>query len=156
MSAGIELITNSNQKTIVEQLETNPIVNKIKKTTQNQIIIIVEKGKTSMLWMQCVKMISLFKSFIESERTGNFHLHLSTIIEMIPFFHACGHFNYAKSAHLYVQDNLELETKMNLPKEFKQYVNNGYFTIRCTNKFFRGTSPDMVFEQTMMRNFHGI
>ena len=43
-----------------------------------------------------VVMVSLLKLFILSTRTGDLSLQLQTIEEMIPIFHAAGHFAYAK------------------------------------------------------------
>lgn len=60
-------------------------------------------GPTAKLWTQYFKMVTLVKHFIEAERSGNWDLHLDTIQRMLPFFHASGHFLYAKSAHLYLQ-----------------------------------------------------
>jgi len=54
-------------------------------------------------------MISIAKEFIRSERIANWAAHLSSIKKMLPYFHASGHFLYAKSAHLYLQDMLHLK-----------------------------------------------
>lgn len=40
---------------------------------------------------------------------GDWESHLDCIELIIPFFHAAGHFNYAKSARLYLQDMRKLE-----------------------------------------------
>lgn len=50
----------------------------------------------------------------------------------MPFFHASGHFLYAKSCHLYLQDMYELEEKMN-PLIYNIFTKQGFFTIRRTN-----------------------
>lgn len=39
-----------------------------------------------------------------SEKTGNLEMQLYPIKQMLLFFHVCGRNNYAKSAHIYVQD----------------------------------------------------
>lgn len=53
-------------------------------------------------------MVSIAKEFIRAERMGDWKAHLKSIREMLPYFHASGHFPYAKSAHLYLQDMLQL------------------------------------------------
>ena len=70
---------------------------------------------------------------------------------MLPYFHASGHFLYAKSAHLYLQDMLDLEDFIT-PKEYDDYVQRGYFTIRRSEKFWSGIWSDMTIEQTLMRS----
>lgn len=54
---------------------------------------------------------------------------------MLPYFHASGHFNYAKAVHMYLQDKTDLDKKMT-EDEFRRFTTNGYFTIRRTNKFW--------------------
>lgn len=95
-------------------------------------------------------MITLVKQFIEAERMGNWQLHLDTIQKMLPYCHASGHFFYANSAQLYLQDMLRLEEKMTTD-EYEKFTTKGYFTIRRSDKFWSGISSDMTIEQTLMR-----
>jgi hypothetical protein len=57
-------------------------------------------SRTTKLWINLLKCIDLIMMFVYAERSGNWDLHLSTTIEMLPYFHAAGHLPYAKSAHL--------------------------------------------------------
>ena len=95
-------------------------------------------------------MVTLLKEFIETERSGNWQLHLKCVQQMLPFFHASGHFLYAKSCHLYLQDMLNLKSKMD-PTDYEKFVTYGYFTIRRSEKFWSGIWSDMSIEQTLMR-----
>lgn len=52
---------------------------------------------------------------------GDWELQLKCIELMILFFHAAGHFNYAKSVRLYVQDMRELEEIMD-PVEYEKFT----------------------------------
>lgn len=79
-------------------------------------------------------MILLIKDFIRAEQSGNWDLHLKCIENMILFFHASGHFLYAKSAHLYIQDMRKLKEEMD-EYEYDQFTSEGFFTIRRTHKF---------------------
>ena len=63
-----------------------------------------DNGPTAKLWVQYFNMTTLVKRFIEAERIDNWELHLNTLQQMLPYFHASGHSLYAKSAHLYLQD----------------------------------------------------
>jgi hypothetical protein len=69
--------------------------------------------------------------------------------EMLPYFHASGHFPHAKSAHLYLQDMLQLQNCMN--PSFYQKFTEGFFTVSRSDKLNCGTSTDMVIEQSMMK-----
>ncbi|KMQ84207.1 hypothetical protein RF55_18201 [Lasius niger] len=86
---------------------------------------------------------------------GNWKFHLDTIQKMLPYFHASGHFFYAKSCHLYLQDMLSLEEKMD-PLEYETFTKKGYFTIRRSDKFWSGIWSDMTIEQTLMRTMKSI
>jgi hypothetical protein len=62
---------------------------------------------------------------------GDWKLNLETVSKMHPFFHSAGHFFYAKSVWLYLQDMAALEQSMN-PTEFSRFIKGG-FTIRRSN-----------------------
>lgn len=84
--------------------------------------------------------------FIRAERSGDWNLHLVTIRKLIPFFHAAGHLNYAKSAQIYLQQMEDLHLKLP-PQEFQKFAQEGYFTIRRSDKFWAGIWTDMTIEQ---------
>ncbi|CAG9817879.1 unnamed protein product [Phaedon cochleariae] len=111
---------------------------------------IAGRGPTAKLWTQYFYMVTIMKQFIEAERMGNWLLHLDTIKKMLPYFHSAGHFQYAKSAHLYLQEMLTLEEQMD-PTEFKKFTTEGFFTIRRSDKFWCGVWSDMTIEQTLMK-----
>ena len=77
-------------------------------------------------------------------------LHLESVREMIPFFHAAGHLAYAKSAHLYLQQMSVLEKRMPA-SEYEYFTKKGGFTIRRTHKMWAGIWSDMTIEQVLMR-----
>lgn len=81
---------------------------------------------------------------------GDWESQLKCIELMIPFFHAAGHFNYAKSARLNVQDMHGLKEKMD-PDEYNKFTKKAYFTSRRSNSFFSGIFSDQTIEQTLMR-----
>lgn len=117
------------------------------KTAMDQL---EQRSPTSKLWIQYYKMTTLMKQFIQAERMGDWELHLETIKSMLPFFHSAGHFLYAKSARLYVQDMDGLRQKMD-PMEFNLFT-EGYFTIRRSHKFWSGLWTDLTIEQVLMRS----
>lgn len=108
-------------------------------------------GPTAKLWVLYFRMVTLAKQFIQAERTGDWNLHVATVQKMLPFFHAAGHFFYAKCAHLYLQDMLELERKMD-PLDYERFTKKGFFTIRRTKKFCSGIWSDMTIEQVLMKS----
>ncbi|KYN08445.1 hypothetical protein ALC62_00577 [Cyphomyrmex costatus] len=134
--------------------DENSAVKSVAKKFKDALILLENNGPTAKLWVQYCRMVTLLKQFIEAERSGNWALHLKTIQKMLPFFHASGHYLYAKSAHLYLQDMLTLRDKM--PADEYQRFTEGCFTIRRSDKFWSGIMTDQTIEQTLMRPFKTI
>lgn len=116
-----------------------------------QLQTLKDKGSTSKLWIEYFIMITLIKNFIAAERSGDWDLHLKSVERMIPYFHATGHFLYAKCAHMYLQDMRTLKESMD-ELEFERFTSEGFFTIRRTDKFWSGIWADMTIEQVLMRS----
>jgi len=117
-----------------------------------QITDLKKRGPTAQLWVQYLQMVNLVKQFILSERMGKWELHLETVWKMLPYFHASGHFAYAKCAHLYLQDMTKLKTVMPMD-EYNKFATEGFFTVRrLPTKFWSGTWTDMLIEQFLMKN----
>ena len=78
-----------------------------------------------------------------------FGKHLKTMkVVCLPIFAAAGHFNYLKSAYLYLQDMTTFETTN--PAVVSQF-RKGLHVIRRTDKYWAGLGCDLVIEQTLMR-----
>ena len=88
--------------------------------------------------------------FIHTKRTVNWWLHVHSVKQMLPYFHAAGHLAYAKSAHLYIQQMMELQHIMPW-KEYKQFTQEGYFAIQHSDKFCGGVFSDQTIEQFLLR-----
>ena len=109
----------------------------------------INKGGTSRLWLMYLDMVDILCNFIKGERTGDFQLHLTSCVCMLPFLAAAGHFNYVKSVMLYLQKMEDLKTtNSNLYQRF----NEGYHVIRRTDRDWAGLSVDLVIEQELMKN----
>jgi hypothetical protein len=62
---------------------------------------------------------------------------------MLARFHSVGHYFFTKSAHLYLQDMMALERRMD-PTEFKIFIEQN-FTIRRSDQFWPGlTISDLI------------
>ena len=109
----------------------------------------MQGNSTALLWLQYMSMNDLMKKFFLAERLGDWKLHLQCLQEMLPYFAACGHNNYAKSVWLYLQQMSTLE-KDN-PTVYRDFI-NGYHVIRRSERVWSGLSPDLVIEQTLMRS----
>ena len=106
-------------------------------------------SKTSLLWLQYMHAIEMLLRFLKAERSRNWMLHLQTFRKMIPFFAASGHHLYAKSSYMYLKTMSELP---NTHSNVQQMFQNGFHTIRRSDKFWAGLSRDLVIEQTLMQS----
>lgn len=114
--------------------------------------LLEKKSPTAKLWIQYFKSVTIALQFIEAERQGDWNLHLQCVKDMLPLFYASGHFAYAKSARIYLQDMANLELTMD-PIEFERYSKDGYFTIRRSDKAYSGIWSDVTIKQTLNRFF---
>lgn len=58
---------------------------------------IAKQSKTAKLWVDVfIKPVLLMMNFIRAEREGDWLLHLATFRDMIPYYFAAGHMNYAR------------------------------------------------------------
>jgi len=88
-----------------------------------------KNGATSNLWVQYFHMVCLMKEFIMAERMGNWNLYIQCIQKMLPFFHASGHFPYAKKAcQLYLNDMANLKNKMT-KNEYLKFIDQSNYGV---------------------------
>ena len=118
-----------------------------------QVIDSLKVARTSRLWIQYMEMIDILRKSLKAERTGDWKLHLASVCEMLPYVAAAGHNLYAKSAYLYLQLMLELQTMF--PDIYEKFI-AGFHVIRRSNRYWAGLSSDLVIEQVLMKNRRGL
>ncbi|KAK3916607.1 CaM kinase-like vesicle-associated protein [Frankliniella fusca] len=109
-----------------------------------------ELSRTGKLWVQYIRMVELIRLLVRAERVGDWSLHLYTVKQMLPYFHAASHLNYAKSAHLYLQLMDAVESSLPLT-ERERLFDKGFFSIRKTNRLWAGNFSDQTIEMDLMR-----
>ncbi|KAE8739103.1 hypothetical protein FOCC_FOCC015395 [Frankliniella occidentalis] len=107
-------------------------------------------GRQGKLWVQYFRMVSLLLLFLRAARSADRHLHMYTIREMLPYFVASGHINYARSSLLSLHLMSDSERPMR-PLEYHKFVQHEYFVGLRSNKEFAGLWMDLVIEQCLMR-----
>ena len=105
--------------------------------------------RTAKLWFQYMEMVSILRTFIKAERTGNWLLHLQTVQQMLPYFAAAGHNHYTKSAYVYLQMMKDLPATH--PVVYENFI-AGHHVVRRSNRYWAGLSTDLVIEQVLMRS----
>jgi len=83
--------------------------------------------------------------YVRVEREGDFSLHLHACNQMVPYFFAASHWNYARDSIVY------LHTMENLPDSLYEKFMNGEHIVRLRDSDFNGIWTDMAIESTYMK-----
>ena len=102
----VELRIAMNHEIDIETACDSPALLKLKNILED---IKCECSRTAKLWLTYMDYIYTLKLFIRAERVVNWNMHIIAVGRMLNLFAATGHFNYAKSAHMYLQLMLELQ-----------------------------------------------
>ena len=103
-------------------------------------------GRTEKQCVQYFKLLVIIRLFIRTERCGDSQLHVHSIWLMIPSLQAAGHLRYARSAAqvcLQVMPNL---ANSMAPDEYDRFTSRGFFTVRRSDKYWRGIWTNMTIE----------
>ena len=110
------------------------------------------KYLTAKLWLEYMEMVNIMRTFVRSERTGGWSLHLRTLLDMLPYLAASGHNLDTKSLYVYLKQMIRLE---NTHPDVHRQVTQGMHVIRRSDRFWAGLSdlsPDNVIEHVLMRS----
>ena len=147
-------MTSLYQDTVKQDQHPDTVDNEILQRFEQLLVHGLDRAatgsRTGKMWVQYVHQVLLMLKFITAERTGNWQLSLHCVEEMIPHFHAAGHFQYSKSGRLYLQQLNNLVHVM-APEQYTLFSDKGYFTIHRTNDFWSGNFSDHTIEQYFMR-----
>ena len=105
--------------------------------------------RTAQLWLQYMDMIDILRTFLRSERTGDWRLHVHALHDMLPYLAAAGHNLYTKSIYVYLQQLAQLSIQH--PEVHHQFQ-NGFHVVRRSDRYWAGLSTDLLIEQVVMRS----
>lgn len=91
-----------------------------------------------------VRPVLLVMMYIQAERNGKFDLHLHACKQMLPFFFAAGHWNYARDGVVY------LRMMESLPSSLVNKFMQGEHIVHLKDGYFNGLWSDMAIEMTYM------
>ena len=90
-----------------------------------------DNGPLKKFWRSYLEMVSLLLTFIRATREGNWSLHLECIREMLPWYFAYDHVNYARYLPVYLLHMIQLpETH----PEAQMMLENGEFGVQRTTE----------------------
>ena len=97
------------------------------------------------LWLTFINMVELLLNTILSVRSGDWHLFVTYVKDVIPYTFAYDNINYARYLTAMFSEMLSLED--NFPEIYKEFV-AGNFAVQL-NSDCRSTEPDKVIEMTL-------
>ncbi len=139
---------------IVEEILRDVLLNHPQLSTTDELLLELERrsllSKTTKLWVDVlIKPVLLTLKYVRAEREGDWSLHLDTVYQMIPYFFAARHVNYARYGLYY------LESMKKMPKTMLGHFMAGEHVMRHIEGSWNGIWSDMFIETTFMRYGHG-
>ena len=111
--------------------------------------ILKDKAAKSLVaehWINnLIRPVFLMMLFVRAEREGEFPLHLYACHQMIPYFFAAGHINYARYGLCYLLTMSKLP-----PTVFEQFM-KGEHVLRHREGIWNGIWSDMMIETSYMK-----
>ena len=98
---------------------------------------------TSLYWRHYMNMVLVLLQFIREERTGDWQMHKSAFLAMLPWFAHYDHTNYMRWGTIYAADIHQLEVSH---PDVHQHFMEGNFVVKTTHKAFNQVSTDMALE----------
>lgn len=109
-----------------------------------------DNGPMKVFWNSYLDMISTLLCFIRATREGHWLLHLECIKNMLPWFFAYDHINYARYLPIYLHDMLALPKSH--PEAHKMLSGGDFGVQRSSNHGFAQVPVDQTIEQTLNRS----
>ena len=103
-----------------------------------------QKYPTFHYWMTVLNMQLLLMIFVRCQREGNFLLYLETLIQMVPWFFAMDHQNYARWISIHIKDMINIKTVN--PDVYAKFL-QGCFVVTKTSRRFSAIPLDQAHEQ---------
>ncbi len=109
------------------------------------------RSNTSKLWVDCfIKPVFIIILYVRAEREGDWPLHLLVVKQILPYFFASAHVNYARYSLYYMRSMESLG-----PEELSKFM-KGEHVMHHVPGLWNGISSDMFIETTFMRYGHGL
>ena len=103
-----------------------------------------------LFWNTYLEMVSTLMNCIRATREGNWNLHLDSIKEMLPWFFAYDHTNYARYLPVYLVTMTSLEDTH--PEAHRLLLDGDFGVQRSKQHGFSRLPVDQTIEQTLNRS----
>lgn len=107
-------------------------------------------GPMKVFWDSYLEMVEVLLNAIRATREGNWEMHIESTKEMLPWFYAYDHINYARYLPIYLVDMMSLEESH--PEAHTMLANGEFGVQRTTHHGFSQVPVDQTIEQTLNRS----
>lgn len=122
---------------------------KFKSDFESFIVKRCSESELFSFWNNAIVMIGLAKNLVKADRTGDWLLHIDTVVKLQPLFHVLDRTNYARWLPVYVGDILQI--KEDNPELFNAFM-SGHFTIKNSDTPFSSIPVDQALECSINRS----
>ena len=149
--AQLEKAISSDDKTSCHQLLTQAeqqsevVVHYLKEFRQRSRSV----SDTFAYWDDFISMVEILLRFVRGERDGIWDLHLGALSDMLPYFFAYDHINYARWVTIYYSDMKSLA--QTAPEVYDEFVAGNHLIKRAAGSFNQ-VWTDLALEQSINRD----
>ena len=111
---------------------------------------LIKSSRTAKLWLLYIYYVGVVKMFVQAERSDYWKLHIVAISTIFNLFAATGHINYAKNAHIHLQNVQNL--KNTHPWVYEQFIEGRLHTVRRSEKSGAGLWTHLIIEEVIMQS----
>jgi len=107
-----------------------------------------EQSATFRYWISFLDAGDTLLKLLRADREADFEMHLTAVLEVIPYFFLAGRSNYARYTPVYVAEMRHLE--VSAPRMF-QHMSEGGFFLKRSERTFNCIPTDQALEQSINR-----
>ena len=106
-------------------------------------------GPMKVFWDSYLEMVEVLLNAIRATREGNWEMHIESTKEMLPWFYAYDHINYARYLPIYLVNMMSEESH---PEAHTMLANGDFGVQRTTHHGFSQVPVNQTIEQTLNRS----
>lgn len=115
-----------------------------------ETFVAIPEGPMKEFWNSYIEMVELLLHFIRATREGDWVLHLACVRDMLPWFFAYDHTNYARYGTVYWEEMMSLQQTH--PAAYNMLESGDFGVQRNNTHGFSQVPVDQTIEQTLNRN----
>ena len=105
------------------------------------------EGSLAMFWLSFIEMAKILPNLLTATLSGNWHLFLETIRDILPYTFAYDNINYSRYLTVMLAEMISLQTEN--PGVYQQFMAGNFTAQLSEHSTFGRMEPDKVIEMTI-------